>query len=66
MMSDEIGADGHPCEDDLFLAEREQRIAFGAADAAARVFAQEENDKGKNQREADREGEWDDRHVGEI
>lgn len=47
-----------------FLRERQQRIAFGAAHAAPRVLAEEEDDESEDQTEADREGEWNDGHGG--
>jgi hypothetical protein len=52
----------------VLLGEREQGIALGATDAAARVLAEEENDESENQTETDHQGERDDRHgrVGLI
>ena len=51
-------------EPGCFLGERQERVALGAADATARMFAEKEDDKSEHQREADREGEGDDGHGG--
>jgi hypothetical protein len=46
----------------IFVRERQQRIAFGAAHAATSVLAKEKDDESKHEAQADRESEWDDRH----
>ena len=48
----------------FFLREGQQRVALGAARIPAHLLAKEENHKGEDQTETDREREWNDRHVG--
>jgi hypothetical protein len=45
-----------------FFGERQQRIALGATHPSPCVLAEEEDDKSKDQAQADRESEWDNRH----
>jgi len=49
-------------ETGVFLCERQERIAFSAAEATAGLFPQEENDESEDQGQADGEREWDDGH----
>jgi hypothetical protein len=49
-------------ESGRLLAERQQGIAFSAAEAAARVFAEEKDHEGEDETETDREGERNDGH----
>lgn len=46
------------------LGQRQERVTLGTAQAAAGVFAQEKDDEGEDQTEANRDGEWDDGHGG--
>lgn len=55
-----LDANGHEAR--CLLGKWQQRIALSAAETAAGVFAQEENDEGENEAEADGEGEWNDGH----
>jgi hypothetical protein len=45
-----------------FVREREQRVALSAAEATARMLAEEENDESKDQAETDRKSEGNDGH----
>lgn len=45
-----------------FISERQERVAFSAADATAGMFPQKEDHKGEYKRQADREGKWYDGH----
>lgn len=58
-------ASGHVGELRGLLAEWQQRIAFGAARAAARVFAQEKQHEGEDETKADGQGERYDVHEEE-
>jgi hypothetical protein len=46
-----------------FIRQRQERIAFGAAEATAGLFPQEEDHKSEYKRQADREGERDNGHM---
>jgi hypothetical protein len=49
-------------ESGIFLRERQQRIALGAAGGPTRMLAEEEDHKGEYEAETDREREWDNVH----
>jgi hypothetical protein len=53
-------------ETGALVREGEKRIAFRAAEYAARVFAQKEDDEGEHEAEADRERERNDVHGGSF
>lgn len=54
---------GHrPGQPRSFIGQRQQGFTFRAGKSPARMFAQEKEDKGKNQTKADRKGEGNDGH----
>ena len=50
------------CQSGGFLAEWQERVALGAADTSASMLTKKEDHKGENERQADRECEWNYRH----
>jgi len=61
-----VRSPGNHCSHDArrLIGERQKRLALGAVEMTAPVFADKEHDKGENETETDGERERYDRHGG--